>query len=149
MPDHARPCQTIQLTRHPLTDFPTVKPSAVIFGTAFTHIASLAILAPVFGETYKRAQAANSKEEFLKSKEAASSAVAWGTSLAGSALQTYGVAALLNSTGTLSYRGAAAVGTLVFLASSAPSVSLFPPPSKMRSSTCQSGTNISNIKNID
>lgn len=94
-------------------------------GTIFTHTASLGILAPVFGDTYHRAQAANSKEEFIRSKEAAGAAAAWGSSLVGSTLQTYGVAALINATGTLSYKGAAYLGSLIFLASSAPSVGLF------------------------
>lgn len=94
-------------------------------GTFFTHTASLGILAPVFGDTYHRAQSANSKEEFIKSKEAASAAAAWGSSLVESAVQTYGVAALINATGTLSYKGAAYLGTLIFFASSAPSVRLF------------------------
>lgn len=91
-------------------------------GTIFTHTASLGILAPVFGDTYHRAQAANSKEEFVKSKEAAGAAAAWGSSFVGSTVQTYGVAALINATGTLSYKGAAYLGTLIFMASSAPSV---------------------------
>ena len=100
-------------------------------GAFFTHTASLGILAPVFGDTYHRAQAANSKEEFIKSKEAAGAAAAWGSSLVGSAVQTYGVAALINATGTLSYKGAAYLGTLIFFASSAPSVrSPHPPPQK-------------------
>lgn len=99
-----------------------MKPSAIALGTIFTHTASLGILAPVFGDTYHRAQAANSKEEFIKSKEAAGTAAAWGSSLVGSAVQTYGVAALINATGTLSYKGAAYLGTLIFFASSAPGV---------------------------
>ena len=103
-------------------DLPPVKPSAIALGTVFTHGVSLAILGPVFGDTYRQAQSANSKEEFFKSKEAASAAAAWGTSLVGSAVQSYGVGALLNATGTLSYKGAAYLGSLVFLASSAPSV---------------------------
>lgn len=105
-----------------MPDLPPVKPSAIALGTIFTHTASLGILAPVFGDTYHRAQAANSKEEFLKSKEAAGAAAAWGSSLAGSAIQTYGVAALINATGTLSYKGAAYLGTLIFFATSAPGV---------------------------
>lgn len=105
-------------------DLPPVKPSAIAMGTIFTHTASLGILAPVFGDTYHRAQAANSKEEFIKSKEAAGAAAAWGSSLVGSAVQTYGVAALINATGTLSYKGAAYLGSLIFMASSAPSVSI-------------------------
>ena len=118
MPQTARP----QLTPT-LPDFPSVKPSAIALGTVYTHAISLAVLAPVFGDTYHRAQAANSKEEFAKSKEAAGAAAAWGSSLAGSAIQTYGVSALLVATGTLTNKGAASVGTLIFLATSAPSVS--------------------------
>merc|ERR1711964_78280 len=76
----------------------------------------------VFGDTYHRAQAANSKEEFVKSKEAASAAAAYGTSLVGSAIQSYGVGALINATGTLSYKGAAYLGSSIFFASSAPSL---------------------------
>ncbi|KAE8348082.1 hypothetical protein BDV28DRAFT_114946 [Aspergillus coremiiformis] len=101
---------------------PPVKPSAIAMGTFFTQTASLGILAPVFGHTYHHAQAANSKEEFIKSKEAAGAAAAWGSSLIGSVLQTYGVAALINATGTLSYKGAAYLGCLIFMASSAPSL---------------------------
>lgn len=100
-----------------------MKPSAIALGTIFSHTASLAILAPVFGDTYNRAQQANSKEEFFKSKETASAAAAWGSSLVGSAIQSYGVGALINATGTLSYKGAAYLGSLIFFASSAPSVS--------------------------
>merc|ERR1711988_300879 len=101
---------------------PPVKPSAIALGTVFNHAVSLAVLAPVFGETYHRAQAANTKEEFFKSKEAATAAASWGSSLLGSALQSYGVGALINATGTLSYKGAAYLGSLIFFASSAPSI---------------------------
>merc|ERR1711964_852678 len=112
--------QPLQSTPHfahhvpPLS--PTVKPSAIALGTIFNHAASLAVLGPVFGDTYHRAQAANSKEEFVKSKEAASAAAAYGTSLVGSAIQSYGVGALINATGTLSYKGAAYLGSLIFFA---------------------------------
>merc|ERR1712227_1134550 len=92
-----------------LSYLPPVKPSAVALGTVYNHAISLAVLGPVFGDTYRQAQAANSKEEFFKSKEAAS------------AVQSYGVGALINATGTLSYKGAAYLGTLIFFASSAPS----------------------------
>ena len=107
---------------HHQTDLPPVKPSAVALGTVYNHAISLAVLGPVFGDTYRQAQAANTKEEFFKSKEAASAAAAWGTSLIGSGVQSYGVGALLNATGTLSYKGAAYMGGLIFMASSAPSV---------------------------
>ncbi|TKA70391.1 hypothetical protein B0A55_05612 [Friedmanniomyces simplex] len=101
---------------------PPVKPSAIAVGAVFNHAVSLAVLGPLFGETYRQAQAANSKEEFFKSKEAASAAAAWGTSVVGSAIQSYGVGALINATGTLSYKGAAYLGSLIFMASAAPGV---------------------------
>ena len=99
-----------------------MKPSAIALGTVFSHTASLAVLAPLFGQTYHDAQAANSKEEFVKSKEAAGAAAAWGSSLIGSAVQSYAVGALIIQTGTLSYKGAAYLGSLLFAASFAPSV---------------------------
>ncbi|GJC98679.1 nif domain protein [Colletotrichum higginsianum] len=101
---------------------PPVKPSAIALGTIFNHTAELAVLTPIFGATYQRAKAANTKEEFARSKEAQGAAVAWGTSLVGSALQSYGVGALINATGTLSYKGAAYLGSLIFFATSAPGV---------------------------
>ena len=104
----------------PLTDLPAVKPSAIALGTIFNQTAELAVLSPLFGATYQRAKAANTKEEFLRSREATGAAVAWGTALVGSALQSYGVGALINATGTLSYKGAAYLGGLIFAATSAP-----------------------------
>ncbi|ORY12246.1 hypothetical protein BCR34DRAFT_564100 [Clohesyomyces aquaticus] len=101
---------------------PPVKPSAIALGTAFNHAISLAVLGPVFGDTYRRAQQANTKEEFFKSKEAATAAATWGSSLVGSAIQTYGVGALINATGTLTYKGAAYLGSLIFMATAAPSI---------------------------
>lgn len=83
----------------------------------------MTVLSPLFGQTYQRAKAANTGEEFLRSKEAASAAAAWGTTLVGSALQSYGIGALINATGTLSYKGAAYLGGLIFMATSAPTVS--------------------------
>lgn len=103
-------------------DLPPVKPSAIALGIVFNQVSSAAVLAPLFGDTYHRAKAADSKEEFLKSKEAATAAASWGSSIVGSGIQTYGVAALINATGTLSYKGAAYLGSLIFFASYSPSV---------------------------
>ncbi|KAI6784173.1 uncharacterized protein J7T54_004719 [Emericellopsis cladophorae] len=99
---------------------PPVKPSAIALGTFFNHGVELAVLSPLFGATYQRAKSANTKEEFVRSKEASSAAVAWGTTLVGSALQAYGVGALINATGTLSYKGATYLGGLIFAATAAP-----------------------------
>ena len=104
------------------TDLPPVKPSAIALGIVFNQAASLAVLAPLFGDTYQRAKQADSSEEFFKSREAATAAASWGSSLLGSGIQTYGVAALINATGTLSYKGAAYLGSLIFMASAAPGV---------------------------
>jgi len=88
----------------------------------FNHVVSLAVLSPLFGDTYNRAKASDSKEEFFKSREAATAATTWGSSLVGSALQSYGVGALINATGTLTYKGSAYLGGLIFLASAAPTL---------------------------
>ncbi|PWI66132.1 hypothetical protein PCL_05350 [Purpureocillium lilacinum] len=101
-------------------NLPPVKPSAIALGTAFNHGIELAVLSPIFGQTYQRAKTANTKEEFLRSKEASGAAAAWGTSFVGAALQSYGVGALINATGTLSYKGAAYLGGLIFAATAAP-----------------------------
>ena len=116
------PLRCSHKTNRNSVDLPPVKPSAIAFGTLFSHAVSLAVLGPVFGDTYRQSQAANSKEEFFKSKEAATAAASWGSSLLGSAIQSYGVGALLNATGTLTYKGAAYMGGLIFMASTAPSV---------------------------
>lgn len=116
-------------------DLPPVKPSAIALGTFFNHGIELAILGPVFGQTYQRAKQANTKEEFIKSKEASGAAIAWGTSFVGSALQSYGVGALINATATLSYKGAAYLGGLIFAATAAPGVSFFSFSSPFPSST--------------
>lgn len=101
---------------------PPVKPSAIALGTVFNQTVETAVLTPLFGQSYQRAKSSNSKEEFVRSKEATSTAVAWGTTFVGSALQSYGVGALINATGTLSYKGAAYLGGLIFMATSAPTV---------------------------
>ncbi|KAG0136507.1 hypothetical protein HOY82DRAFT_599216 [Tuber indicum] len=101
---------------------PAVKPSAVALGTLFTHTANLAVMSPLFGETYRKAMKADSKSEFARSKEAIKSATLMGSSLIGSSAQTYALAALLNSSAAVSYKGAAYIGALVFAATSVPTV---------------------------
>jgi len=97
---------------------PPVKPSAIAFGTA----ASLTALSPIFGETYRKAQDSESKREFIKSKEAASAAALYGSTVIGCGVQTYAVAAILNHTGVLGHKGAAYVGGLIFAATSGPAL---------------------------
>ncbi|KKY31618.1 hypothetical protein UCDDA912_g08438 [Diaporthe ampelina] len=99
---------------------PPVKPSAIALGAVFNQTVETAVLTPLFGQAYQSAKRANSSEQFVQSKEATNVAVAWGTTAVGSALQSYGVGALINATGTLSYKGAAYLGGLIFLATSAP-----------------------------
>ncbi|KAJ9156697.1 hypothetical protein NKR23_g996 [Pleurostoma richardsiae] len=42
---------------------PPVKPSAIALGTIFNQTAELAVLTPLFGQTYQRAKVSNTKEE--------------------------------------------------------------------------------------
>lgn len=96
--------------------------SAIAIGTLFAHTSSLITSAPVFGAAFQKAKAADSPKEAIHSKEAASAASVYGASLTGSALQTYAVAALINLTGTVSYKGASYLGGLLFFVSTLPSV---------------------------
>ena len=109
---------------HNLAFYPPVKPSAIALGTVFTHVSNMAVLAPVFGETYKKARSADSKEEFLRSSEAASAVSLWGSNLVGSGVQTYAVAALLAHAGILSYKGAAYLGGLIWGATAVPQLAV-------------------------
>merc|ERR1711939_149056 len=61
----------ISITMATLHYLPPVKPSAIALGVVFNQVASVGVLAPLFGDTYQRAKAADSKEEFFKSKGSA------------------------------------------------------------------------------
>jgi hypothetical protein len=93
---------------------PSVKPSAIALGTVFTQGVHMAVLAPVFGEVYDRSKRASSTSQFLHSREATTSAALFGGTLLGAGIQTYALAAILNATGTLSYKGAMYTGGLVW-----------------------------------
>jgi len=109
-------------TSYTLDYLPPVKPSAIALGTVFSHVSQLAVMAPIFGETYHKAKRADSKEEFVRSREAATTASLYGSSLVGSGIQTYAVAALINHTGVMTYKGAAYLGALVFAATTVPTM---------------------------
>ncbi|KAK9236396.1 hypothetical protein V1525DRAFT_407213 [Lipomyces kononenkoae] len=100
--------------------FPPVSPSAIALGTAFSHGTSLLLSAPIFGSAYDRTKTIDTPEEFIKSKEAAGALAIWGSSLIGSAAKTYAVAALLQSTGTITQRGAIYLGGLLFAIGTVP-----------------------------
>lgn len=102
--------------------WPPIKPSAIAVGAIYTHASSFLTNIPAFDSFYQKARQADNAESALKSDEAQSAAVVYGSSLVGSIAQTYGVSALLNLTGTLTYKGASYLGGLIFLVSSAPRV---------------------------
>merc|ERR1711964_873841 len=56
------------ITMATLHYLPPVKPSAIALGVVFTQASAAAVLTPLFGDTYNRAKAADSKEEFFKSR---------------------------------------------------------------------------------
>merc|ERR1712110_46994 len=78
-----------KMNSHQIHYLPPVKPSAIALGAIFSHAANMAVLAPILGDTYHRAKAADSKEEFIKSREAASAAALYGSTLVGSGAQSY------------------------------------------------------------
>ncbi|KAA8908916.1 hypothetical protein TRICI_004729 [Trichomonascus ciferrii] len=96
--------------------------SAIAIGTAFSHVNSFIVTAPVIGAACKKAREADTKEEFLKSKEAAGALCVNTNSLVTSALRSYAVAVLLNKTGASNLCAATCVGGLVFTISALPSI---------------------------
>ncbi|KAK9470304.1 uncharacterized protein V1510DRAFT_287362 [Dipodascopsis tothii] len=103
---------------------PSVTPSAIALGTVFTHASSLVLSSPVFGEAFATAKKSDTPEEFLKSKEATSALGLWSSSLVGSAAKTYAVAALLQTTGVLTNKGAAYLGGLLFTVTTLPGIAI-------------------------
>jgi len=106
----------------PVSYFPSVRPSAIVLGTVFEHVSSFIVYGPLFGQTWQKAMNADKNSEFWKSKEAENAAVVYGTSLVSAGIQTYAIAALIQLTGTVSYKGAASLGALVFGAQTLPSL---------------------------
>lgn len=101
---------------------PAIKPSAVAFGTAFSHVSSFIVSAPVIGAACKKARSANTKEEFLRSREAASAVCINSSQLVTSALRSYAIAILLNKCGATTVKAASCVGGLVFVISALPTI---------------------------
>lgn len=99
---------------------PSVKPSALAVGALFTHASSFVVYGPLFGQLWNKAMQQDKNSEFWK-REAAPAATTYLSSLSAAVAQSYGVAALINVTGTLTYKGAAYLGGLLLLVSSAPS----------------------------
>ncbi|KAF5101708.1 hypothetical protein D0Z00_000782 [Geotrichum galactomycetum] len=79
-------------------------------------------VSPIFGALFQKAKSADSPKELLKSQEAASALTVYGSSITGSAIQSYAVGALLNLTGTVTYKGASYLGGLIFLISQTPQI---------------------------
>lgn len=102
--------------------WPLVKPSAIAVGIVFGHSVPIFMAIPGLGPIIERAKDADTPEGAKKSKDSISAPTFFGTSLVGLAIRTYGVSALLNLTGTYTYKGAAYLGTLMFFAATLPLV---------------------------
>lgn len=113
-------CKKMSVPFTEINYFPSVKPSAIVVGLAFNHISNMLGCHPIFGSAFKKAESSDTKEEFIKSKEAAGAAVAYGSTLFGSGIQSYSIAALLKAAGVSSYKEASYVGGLVFAVTSLP-----------------------------
>ncbi|BFZ59819.1 hypothetical protein YB2330_000840 [Saitoella coloradoensis] len=107
---------------HNLNYFPAVKPSALILGTLFEHVSSFIVYGPLFGQTWQKAMSTDKNSEFWASKETKSALTIYSSSLVSSITQTYAIAALINLSGTVTYKGAAQLGALIFMAQTIPQV---------------------------
>jgi hypothetical protein len=96
--------------------------SNIQVGTIYEHVTSALVYGPLFGQTWQKVMNSDKNSEFWQSKEAQSAVTIYGTSLVSSGIQTYCISALLQLTGTVSYKGAAYLGLIVFGATSIPGV---------------------------
>lgn len=104
------------------TAFPCIAPSAIAIGTGYAHLTSFILSRPVLGPAFQKCKSVSRPEEFAKSREAANSVMFLGSSLVGSAVQSYAVSAILKLTGVASYKAAAVIGSLLFAVTSGPSI---------------------------
>ncbi|KAK9459820.1 uncharacterized protein V1516DRAFT_626623 [Lipomyces oligophaga] len=104
--------------------FPAVSPSSIAVGTLFSQSAALITLVPALGSAYERAKEAETPEKLLKSNHSADELMLWSSSLVSSAARSYAVSVLLQCTGTVTKKGAASLGLLLFAVSSAQSLLL-------------------------
>lgn len=106
----------------PVSYFPAIRPSALAVGTVYEHLTSALVFGPLFGQTWQKAMNSDKNSEFWKTKEAQSAVAAYGGSLVSSGLQTYCISALMQLTGTVTYKGSVYLGALVFGATSVPGI---------------------------
>jgi len=99
---------------------PSVRGTSIVIGSAFSLLSSQIVYGPVFGQIWNKAMQQDKNSEFWK-REAGPIATTYVSSIGAAVAQAYGVAALINVTGTLSYKGAAYLGGLLLLVNTAPS----------------------------
>jgi len=99
---------------------PSVRGSGIVVGSAFSLLSSQIVYGPLLGSIWSKAMQQDKNSEFWK-REAGPVAATYASSVAAAVAQAYGVGALINVTGTLSYKGAAYLGALLLLVNTAPS----------------------------
>ncbi len=99
---------------------PSIKPSALAIGALYTHASSFVVYGPLFGQIWHKAMQQDKSSEY-REREAGVAATTYVSSVAAAVVQSYAVGALITVTGTLSYKGAAYLGGLLFCVNAAPS----------------------------
>lgn len=101
---------------------PKICPTAVIVGSVYENLSSYLVYGPLFGETWQRAMNEDKNAEFWASKVTGPASLTYGTSLIASGIQAYAMSALLKLTGCIKYKSAICLSSLVFAATSLPSL---------------------------
>ncbi|QSL66005.1 hypothetical protein MERGE_003142 [Pneumocystis wakefieldiae] len=94
-------------------NIPKICPTAVIVGSVFEHLTSYLVYGPFLGRTWQRAMILDKNTEFWASKKTISAGLMYGV---------YAMAALLKLTGSLKYKSAFYLSSLVFAATTLPNI---------------------------
>ncbi|KTW26708.1 hypothetical protein T552_02714 [Pneumocystis carinii B80] len=103
-------------------NIPKFCPTALIVGSVFEHLTSYLVYGPFLGRTWQRAMILDKNTEFWASKKTVSAGLMYGVSFLSSSVQVYAMAALLKLTGSLKYKSAFYLSSLVFAATTLPNI---------------------------
>ncbi|EEB09421.1 DUF1761 family protein [Schizosaccharomyces japonicus yFS275] len=94
--------------------FPYVRPSAILLGSAFNYAADFMVYGPLMGNTWAKVMRNEEEFECCKGSLKKQATCSFLSKSVGTLIQAYSIGALLQLTGTVSYKGAFYLGLYVY-----------------------------------